>query len=474
MRRSSPQSNRRRSGGRSLGHRRDPASAARHRLVHIDVIATDARGRTVDDLKPADFELREEGTVQSARRGPVRAATRRAGRRAGADSIGRRRTRGGRRRRAAVRDLPRRVPRQRRRHAPTASREALLRFVDRDLTPRDLVVVMKPLDSLFAIRLTRDRDAVRQRDRRLRRAQGTTTSRATPTSATSSPARRRASTRSRNQVALSAINALAVHLGGLRRRTQDADRRHRRHRPCRSGAAARSSCRRSTRCIRSANRSNVADLPFDPRSRRRERRRRRRAAADACAAKPTARRSPAIWTPACAARPPIRARYYLLTYRSAHADDGQFREVAGASEARRRPAARAQGLLGAVAGRRAARDAARARERAEEAGAARTGAARQPADSAVVRRFARDRRGKTRVTFVWEPAARVPGDRASRRIPTRARCSPRATADGTVLFDGPGRADRPGDDRRARRRRRRAPSSTCRQAGCGCGCRFRT
>jgi hypothetical protein len=34
-------------------------------LVHIDVFATDARGRTVDDLKPADFELREDGAMQA-------------------------------------------------------------------------------------------------------------------------------------------------------------------------------------------------------------------------------------------------------------------------------------------------------------------------------------------------------------------------------------------------------------------------
>jgi hypothetical protein len=34
-------------------------------LVHIDVFATDARGRTIDDLKPADFELREEGAMQA-------------------------------------------------------------------------------------------------------------------------------------------------------------------------------------------------------------------------------------------------------------------------------------------------------------------------------------------------------------------------------------------------------------------------
>src|SRR6187200_595104 len=34
-------------------------------LVHIDVFATDARGRTVSDLKPADFELREDGAMQA-------------------------------------------------------------------------------------------------------------------------------------------------------------------------------------------------------------------------------------------------------------------------------------------------------------------------------------------------------------------------------------------------------------------------
>ena len=31
-------------------------------LVRIDVIATDARGRAVEDLKPGDFELFEDGT----------------------------------------------------------------------------------------------------------------------------------------------------------------------------------------------------------------------------------------------------------------------------------------------------------------------------------------------------------------------------------------------------------------------------
>src|SRR4029077_12252081 len=44
--------------------------AAIQRLVTIDVIAADARDRSVDDLKPGDFELREEGallTLESVR-----------------------------------------------------------------------------------------------------------------------------------------------------------------------------------------------------------------------------------------------------------------------------------------------------------------------------------------------------------------------------------------------------------------------
>src|SRR5882762_1571232 len=41
---------------------RDPVSSL-PRLVTLDVIASDARGRAVADLKPADFELREDGAV---------------------------------------------------------------------------------------------------------------------------------------------------------------------------------------------------------------------------------------------------------------------------------------------------------------------------------------------------------------------------------------------------------------------------
>src|SRR3954454_21037067 len=47
--------------GGPLAGDRNPTSD----LVRIDVIASDARGRAVDNLKAADFELREDGTVQT-------------------------------------------------------------------------------------------------------------------------------------------------------------------------------------------------------------------------------------------------------------------------------------------------------------------------------------------------------------------------------------------------------------------------
>ena len=131
--------------------------------MRIDVIAADAAGRAVDNLKPADFELREDGTPQSI------------------DDVRFVKVDG-----AAYGDEPPPIRSEVDEQTEAASansrlvaiflddyhvgagattervREALTRFVDRDLGPRDLVAVMKPLDSLLTIRLTRDRDPVRR------------------------------------------------------------------------------------------------------------------------------------------------------------------------------------------------------------------------------------------------------------------------------------------------------------------------
>src|SRR5262249_14302735 len=91
------------------------------------------------------------------------------------------------------------------------AREAIGRFVDREITARDLVVVMKPLDSIFAIRFTGDREAAKQSIQAFGGRKGDYA----PRNAyernyiAGTPARIEAA---RNQVAWSAINALAIHM----------------------------------------------------------------------------------------------------------------------------------------------------------------------------------------------------------------------------------------------------------------------
>src|SRR5262245_15933685 len=110
---------------------RDPQSAiAPGRLVTFDLIATDTRGRIVDDLKPADFDVREDATaltLESARRVQAESADESRFFAIFLDEY----------------------------HVESGGnadrvRGALLQFVDRELGPRDFVAVMKPLDSLFA------------------------------------------------------------------------------------------------------------------------------------------------------------------------------------------------------------------------------------------------------------------------------------------------------------------------------------
>ena len=216
--------------------------------------------------------LRAHARTASSRRSTTARLLRvRAGRDAVAlprrDQAHRRRTAGRLpRRRAAVRDLPRRISRQSRRDVPRASARRCSRFVDSSLGPRDLVVVMRPLDSL----LDDPADARPRRrapiDRRLRGAQRATTRRAMRTNATSSPATPARIEVARAQVTLSALNALAVHLGSL----NDAARRS----SCVSEGLAALHASRRTESLptidtihRSANRANVSIYPIDPRDR---------------------------------------------------------------------------------------------------------------------------------------------------------------------------------------------------------------
>src|SRR6185295_7975549 len=133
----------------------DPPPTA-GRVVTLDVIASDARGKTVDDLTRADFELREGGAllpIESVRLVRVAAAAQTE------PPVLVQTT--AEERQAAVKDDARlfAIFLDEYHVAGGADtervRETLLRFLDRDVTPRDLIAVMKPLDSLFTIRLTR-------------------------------------------------------------------------------------------------------------------------------------------------------------------------------------------------------------------------------------------------------------------------------------------------------------------------------
>src|SRR6185295_9136072 len=145
--------------------------------------------------------------------------------------------------------------------------------------------------------------------------------------------------------------------------------------------------------IRSANRSNVAIYPFDPSA---------APAADAGVERPEGLRRLADETDgqAMAADADLRrvaadsSAYYLLSFRPPHPDDGRFREL---------------------------------ETRVKRAGVrlrARKGYWTVPPEpaphvSTLIRPWfgmSRGDGGLTRVTFVWEPAPRVPGERVRRTV----------------------------------------------------------
>src|SRR5262245_48563094 len=393
----------------------DPQSALRHppstgRLVTFDLIATDVRGRTVDDLKPADFDVAEDTTplaLESVR--PVRAASA---------------------------DEPRYfaifVDEYHVSGGANADRvrAALLQFVESELGPRDLVAVMKPLDSLFAIKLTSDRAAARSIIESFTGRKGDYAAQNAYERdyIAGTPARIESA---RNQVALSALNALAIHLGSLsdRRKTLIVA----------SEGIGVSERRRGLEylptldtIVRSATRSNVAIYPFDPAG----------APPDQPAVAPLRRLADETDGAMIAADADAGLRrasadasqYYLLSFRTAHPDDGRFRELqvrvkrAGVTVRTRKgywtappdEALRVALLTKAAEPKRTVPP--------EPA----------PHVSPLIRPWfgmARGTNGRTRVTIVWEPAARVPGGRRQ-RIATRLVLTAKSS-DGTVLFDGP-------------------------------------
>src|SRR5262245_56808100 len=417
----------------TLGVHAQPSNPQPGYLVTIDVFATDARGRTIEDLKPGDFELREEGTLQTLQSAGFVASSRDDAQ--GPSTV------------ASVEDERAAAGVHGTRlfaifldeyHVTSGAntgraRDAMLRFVDQYLTPRDLVVVMKPLDSIFAIRLTADRDAARQSIQTFDGRKGQYESRNAyeRNFIAGTPARIEGI---RNQVEWSAINALAVHMGGLAplRKTLivvsesmgGAERRR-----GQEYLATRDTV------LRSANRANVAIYTVDP------------AEAESSTGDADPLRTLAAETDGALISGDLdaglrraaadSARYYVLSYRSDRPDDGRFRAVdvtvkrAGVTLRARK------GYVGPSPD-----DTLRATLLAR-ANEPKKPVPLEPAPHAspLIRPWfgtSRGPNGTSRITFVWEPATRVPGERGAVVTKTPARLVFTAkTADGKVLFDGP-------------------------------------
>jgi Ca-activated chloride channel family protein len=391
--------------------RRVDATADSIHTVRIDAIVADARGAPVGTLMPREFELREDGRLIAIDDAPY------------------------------LKNSPRLVAIYLDEYHITSgasadrAREAVTAFVDRELDPRDLLVVMKPLDSLYAIHLTDNRQDARRIIAGLEGRKGDYTPRTAYERGFMAGSDSHIETE-RTQIAISALNALAEQMGGLNtsRKTLllvtegfDPPARRRGQEYLATIGSA----------IRSANRANVSIYPIDPRP---------EPAGDG--APNEALRSLADETDgriatdtrgavdlgaAMHAAVADASGYYMLTYRSTHKEDGKFHPVeVRVKRARLQVRARSGYWAPSANDRLAAELLARAPGppviRLEP-----------PSHiSPLIRPWfglSLGNDGKTRVTFVWEPSAAVPGDRGRT---TAARLELTALgADDAVIFQGP-------------------------------------
>ncbi len=373
------------------------AQAPQTDLVKIDVIVRDGQGRSVDTLTPADFELREDGMPQAV---------------AGAELTRKPRLLG------LYLDEYYVSP------ANTETvRTALHHLID-SLGEGDRVVVLRPLDSLLKIALTSDRAALHKAVDAFEGRRGDYTPRTDLERSLLA------------QSTWSTMNALTLHLGNLNAGrssvllvSEQADPVTRRR-----GFEALPT---SSSITRVANRSSVSVYVFDPRN-----------AAERAASPdegPNLLRVLADDTDGAVINGPeaadagLRAMladsasYYLLSYQSARGRDGMFHSVE-VSVKRRGVTVRARkGFVATTP------------EEMDRARRLTTGAFTLPPikleparhASTLIRPWfgiARADNGKVRMSFVWEAAGAVPGDR---RVKMPARLEVKAVgADGATAFQG--------------------------------------
>ena len=414
-------------------------------VVRIDLAAFDARGRFVETLTAADFELREDGAPQAIDavrlvRAGATAATSTSSAGAADDEQAEARQPGARlfaiyldEYHVSAGDATARV------------REALTRFVDRDLGPRDLLVVMKPLDSVLAIRLTHDWEAARAAIATFAGRSGDYEPRNDyeQNYMASTPA---AVDQTRTQVTLSALNALAVHLGWV---SSDA----RKTLIVVSGGLGRAGRRRGLNLptldsvIQSADRFNVSIYPIDPSGE----------PPDPDSTKVETLRALATETDGQAVfsdgdlDPALRriavdsSVDHLILYRSPRKLDGHFHQIDLCTKRRGVQLRARKGYWAA-----SAEDLMRAEWLAREALPKKAVVLEPPRHTSLLIRpwfgSERGQAGNTRITFVWEPV-RIPGDRG-RHTAARVQLTALGNDDapvfqGTVLPTGAGLSEGP-------------------------------
>ena len=380
--------------------------------VRVDAIAVDARGTAIETLTPKDLELREDGNLT-----PIEGVE-------------------------FVRNAPRLVAIYLDEYHISSgpgverARETIAQFVERQLGPRDQLVVMKPLDSLLAIRLTNDRDAAQKVIATLEGRRDDLTPREgyERTSMVGSPQRIQAL---RTQIAVSALNALAVQLGTINnlRKTLIVVSERLDHAPRGRGQERLATVEG---LVRSANRAHVSIYPIDPRPPSAE--------TDepdpvlTQVARDTAGRTIGRTAGVDELSAAIRAvaaessGYYMLTYRNAHEENGTFHPIVVRAK-------RAGVQLRARAGYWA--PSADDRLRAEVVARANTPPVVVPLEPArrsspLIRPWFGLSMGeddRMKVTFVWEPTSAVSGGRAGT---TAARLDLTVLGDGdAVVFKGP-------------------------------------
>ncbi len=432
-----------------------PGSSPAPAVVRLHVVAADADGRGVEGLQLSDFSIVDDGAARAIERVEF---TRR-------DAL------------AAGEILPIRSREDERAEAvkpgtrvigvflddyhitegpgAAAARDALVRFVTDGLGPRDLVAILRPLDSLLSIRATRDRAELRAAILASSGRKGDLEPRTAFEHEyfAGDPGRVDAA---RAQIAISAMGALATHLGGLA--------------PSRKALVvvsewfAAGTRRRGDvlptvdGVLRAANRSQVAIYTIDPgalaaappRTTANGRGAEKRADASAAAldgglpeGRDVLRRlanetgGDAMFS-AADVRTGLRRlvqgvdAYYAVTF--AGATDGRFHRI---DVKVARPGVRVQAPGGYWAASRS--EVARAEALAAQAAAPKPLPPLLRRASPLIRPWfglSRATDGKTRVSFVWEPAGLATGARGAERLrPSRIELAV-DRLDGTRVFDG--------------------------------------